>query len=210
MCTVLKITAYNDSLLVRCNLSQASSPIEVRYEKSGEWESTQYQCGETRHTSQGLAEIGASLMADAIGEVKEDMEWDWSDCFESSPNLEHVTAEEWYDAYGWNLSTEHAGDVILQAVEYDWLDESDESVLEKLMAEHENLTDDEALEIVAKARSIRQDAEEIEARLIEAVKAYHAGEPDECLAALDRAKAVSVPHGDDESRSLRSKLLPTN
>jgi len=72
--TTLKITcpAAKESLLVRCDLSQAASPILVDWMADGEepcWDGTQYQCADARHTIEGLADIGSQLLHDAI-------EWD--------------------------------------------------------------------------------------------------------------------------------------
>jgi hypothetical protein len=70
--TTIKITCsdVSESLLVRCDLSQAAAPIQVDYlvEDCG-WDSTQYQCADARHSRDGLAEIGSQLLHDAI-------EWD--------------------------------------------------------------------------------------------------------------------------------------
>ena len=67
--TTLKITCsdVSESLLVRCDLSQAAAPIQVDYlaENVG-WESTQYQCADARHTINGMAEIGRRLLAAAV------------------------------------------------------------------------------------------------------------------------------------------------
>lgn len=53
---------------VRCNLSQASAPVQVNYhaEPNSEWAGTQYQCADTRHTASGLIEIGKLLAARAV------------------------------------------------------------------------------------------------------------------------------------------------
>lgn len=67
--TTMKITcsAVSESLLVRCDLSQAAAPIQVDFlaENVG-WESTQYQCADARHAINGLAEIGRRLLAAAV------------------------------------------------------------------------------------------------------------------------------------------------
>jgi len=70
--TTLKITcpAVKESVLVRCDLSQASAPIMVDWMAEGEdpsWDSTQYQCADARHTINGLAAIGRELLLDALG-----------------------------------------------------------------------------------------------------------------------------------------------
>jgi len=79
--TTLRITAstLNDSLLIRCNLNEASSPVEINYrsEPRSEFVSTQWQCSNVRHSAQELADLGAKLLADAcecliddLGEVE--------------------------------------------------------------------------------------------------------------------------------------------
>ena len=73
--TTLKITcpAAKESLLVRCDLSQAAAPVQVDYlvEDCG-WDSTQYQCADARHTINGLAEIGRKLLCRALEEDMDD------------------------------------------------------------------------------------------------------------------------------------------
>jgi hypothetical protein len=66
--TTLKITcpAAKESLLVRCDLSQASSPIQVDYLVGNGWEGSQWQCADARHSRDGLASIGSQLLTDAI------------------------------------------------------------------------------------------------------------------------------------------------
>ena len=69
--TTLKITApsIDESLLVRCDLSQAAALIQVDYSADDcGWDSTQYQCADARHTINGLAEIGRRLLLDALEE----------------------------------------------------------------------------------------------------------------------------------------------
>lgn len=63
----------SETMLVRCNLSQASSPVEVDYQNDAErgWESTQYQCADASHRTSGLIRIAKSLAAAAV-EVRED------------------------------------------------------------------------------------------------------------------------------------------
>jgi hypothetical protein len=66
--TTLKLTsnAVSESMLIRCNLSEASSPVEVDYLVGEGWTHTQYQAANIRHRLNGLAEIGRELLADAI------------------------------------------------------------------------------------------------------------------------------------------------
>jgi len=67
--TTLKITcgAVSESILVRCDLSQAAAPVQVNYlvDDCG-WEGTQYQCADARHTIDGLADLGRQLLLHAI------------------------------------------------------------------------------------------------------------------------------------------------
>jgi uncharacterized protein YraI len=53
-------------MLVRCNLTEASAPVQVDYHTGSGWESTQYQCADCQHTTSGLIAIGKSLAADAV------------------------------------------------------------------------------------------------------------------------------------------------
>jgi hypothetical protein len=123
-------------------------------------------------------------------------------------DLTHEDAREWYDSYGWHLSTESGGDVTLQAVEYDWLDRTDAAVIKKLLAQHDGLTEDEAEYIVDAARDIRNTAESVESLLVEAVEAYQRGDAVAVAEALDAAESVEESHGDSPAaNSLREQLL---
>ena len=68
-----------ETMLVRCDLSQAAAPVEVDY-RNGEdkgWEPTQYQCADTRHTVNGLARIAMELAARAVGMASEEFKCEW-------------------------------------------------------------------------------------------------------------------------------------
>lgn len=65
----------NETMLVRCNLSEASSPIQVDYCEGSGWDSTQYQCADARHRKGELADIGKVLAARAV-----EMSFDEFDC----------------------------------------------------------------------------------------------------------------------------------
>lgn len=58
----------SDQMYVRCNLAQASDPVQVDYcaEGKNKWVGTQYQCADTRHTPNGLIAIGKTLAAHAV------------------------------------------------------------------------------------------------------------------------------------------------
>lgn len=71
MSTTIKLSGGsfgNEQMLVRCDLSQASAPILVNYctDRDSEFQSTQFQCADARHTNDGLIEIGKKLAATAI------------------------------------------------------------------------------------------------------------------------------------------------
>ena len=55
-----------ETMLVRCDLTQASAPVQVDYKTGSGWEGTQYQCADARHTSQGLEQIAKQLAARAV------------------------------------------------------------------------------------------------------------------------------------------------
>jgi hypothetical protein len=125
-------------------------------------------------------------------------------------DLTHKDAREWYEAFGWHLTTADAGDVCLQAVEYDWLDQSDDNgvILKLCDSMPRQLTVEEAASIVEMARSVREAAEAIESLLDEAVAAYESGDAKETIAALDRCASYESDYGDSPaSSSLRSELL---
>ena len=128
-----------------------------------------------------------------------------------APNADttHADAREMYDAYGWHISTDSAGDIGLQAIAYDWINESDDdAVLDAHRDDLSALTDDEALSLIAKARSVRDDMEGVESLLDDAVAAYEAGDVAATILALDKASSAESEHGDDPATaSLRSQLV---
>lgn len=124
-------------------------------------------------------------------------------------DLSHEDARGWYGSYGWHLSTEAAGDVTLDACEYDWLDDDEGVVaIRRLMAADSDLTADEAEIIAQRAAMIRAAAEAVEYELTEACRAYHAGDVAGVVAALDACRAIEMDHGDaPASEALRSQLI---
>lgn len=56
----------SETMLVRCDLTQASAPVQVDYCTGDGWESTQWQCADCRHTLVGLIEIAMRLAAQAV------------------------------------------------------------------------------------------------------------------------------------------------
>lgn len=123
-------------------------------------------------------------------------------------DMTHEDAREWFGVYGWHLTTEHEGDVTIDAVDYDWLDGTDAEVIAKLREAYDDLTDDEAETIVAKAREVREAGETVEGSLAEAVAAYQRGDIDAVIEALDAAAVVESEHGDSPATdSLRRQLI---
>lgn len=71
----------NETMLVRCNLSEASAPVQANY-MTGEgdgWKSTQYQCADCRHTTAGLVEIGKTLAARAVEMPEDEFGCEWAE-----------------------------------------------------------------------------------------------------------------------------------
>ena len=112
-------------------------------------------------------------------------------------DTKHEDAIDWYSSYGWHLSTEDAGDVELQAVEYAWLDDDDDdAVVTMLMADEGKLSEDEAESIVEMARSVRSMADAVEGLLDSAVEAYDSGDFETCRDALLEAYKAESDAGD--------------
>ena len=124
--------------------------------------------------------------------------------------LDHEMARDWYNCYGWHISTGRAGDVTLQAVEYDWLDLRDDSGVARILCDSmpRQLSVDEAVQIVEMARSVREAGEVVEELLDEAVEAYGVGDLAAVIDALDRCESFESDFGDSPAtQSLRSQLL---
>lgn len=69
----------SETLLVRCNLVEASAPVEVDYCVGNGWEPTQYQCADTRHSRAGLVAIAKSLAAAAVEASEAEFDCDVSE-----------------------------------------------------------------------------------------------------------------------------------
>lgn len=213
MTTYIKISDNTDSdVLFRCDLARAESPLQ--YWNDDQWVSTQYQCADCRHSRDGMAEIAKQLMAEWCGlpldeyERECDFDWELINGFNPDPNTEHETAKDFFSGYGWHLTTEHAGDVCHDAVDFDWLDDDNDTVIEKLLADDDDLLRHEAEAIVVRAREIREAGEAIEAILNDAVEAFERGDFAACVAALDAAESLEMEHGDcSASSALRAELI---
>ena len=126
-----------------------------------------------------------------------------------SASTSHETADDWYDAYGWHISTERAGDVTLQAVAYADLAQCDEEIVCHLLAEDDDLQRDEAESIVAMAREVAASADEVAAALEAAAEAYRAGDRSGTIAALVEASRIERRNGGDDpaAQALAEQLL---
>jgi hypothetical protein len=71
----------DEEMLVRCNLTRASAPVDVNYqaEPGSDWESTRYQCADAGHALGGLVRIGEILAAQAIEVPVEEFECEWTE-----------------------------------------------------------------------------------------------------------------------------------
>lgn len=109
----------------------------------------------------------------------------------------HEDAANIYSDYGWHLSTEVAGDVCVQTVEYGWLDDEDDAaVVALLLADDGKLSEDEAESIVVMARDVRSMADAVECLLDSAVEAYDSGDFELCRDALLEAYKAESGAGD--------------
>lgn len=106
------------------------------------------------------------------------------------------SARDWYEAYGWSMSTAREGDVCLQAVDYDWLDESDEQAIILLQDNYSELGTSEARDIVSHARGIRETAESIEGLHDTAATQYEGGDLLGSISTLRDAERIESDHGD--------------
>lgn len=125
-------------------------------------------------------------------------------------NTDHEAPDDWYNAYGAYVSTAAAGDVCIHDIDPALLDVYMED--QDLIAAHPNLpgrlTDAECMELVAKARSVWDEATNISYLRTRAVDAYRRGDQQAVEDWLDEAAREERAHGDDiATRDLRSQLL---
>lgn len=69
--TTIKLTGGilgSEKMMVRCQLANAAAPVEVDYCDGSGWQHTQYQAGDARHTTSGLAKVGIELAQSAVQE----------------------------------------------------------------------------------------------------------------------------------------------
>lgn len=207
---VIRFECGNDEMFVRCNLSEASSPVEWCPDTEGEWQGTQWQCADCRHSISGLMDVGLDIARDAwqIEDDEDDPEGEVIDPFNDYANTDHEDAREWFACYGWHLPTENAGCVGLQSVEIDWLELEPEEIADKLMEADPDLMQDEADAIAEQALEVWQVARGVESLLHDAVEAYEQSDLEACIRALDACEELETDHGSSPaSDSLRSELL---
>ena len=121
-------------------------------------------------------------------------------------NTTHESAKSWYDSYGAHISTENHGNISIQAVEYDWLDdEHDAAVVALVLADMPDPEDDDdaadlrsvAEGLVDRAREVRDAADTVKSLLDEAVRAYESADINAVVEALQAASQYESEHGDD-------------
>lgn len=66
----------NHTMFVRCDLRNASNPVEVDCGTGDGFESTQYQCADAGHTLNGLVSIGRQLACVAMELSAVDCDWE--------------------------------------------------------------------------------------------------------------------------------------
>lgn len=81
MNTVIRLSGGSlgsEKMLVRCDLSEASSPVQVNdcMDIAPKWDSTPYQAANARHTIAGLAELGKQIAAKEMEDPDFDCEWE--------------------------------------------------------------------------------------------------------------------------------------
>ncbi len=118
-----------------------------------------------------------------------------------------IDAQDWYESYGWHLSTDRAGDVELGVVAYYELDHLDDDIVDTLMDAMPDLRRSEAQTIVARARVVRKAMEGIASRLVAAIAAYLAGDDDLARELLADASRAESDHGDDPGTAAVRAIL---
>ena len=207
--TLYKLEVNGQTYTVSADWAQASSGVS--FDGCG----TQYQVADFRHSApaameRNISDDGADSVDVDFSEMiaYDDVDGVWVRLADDA-DTDHQSAEDMYFSFGWHLTTENAGDIELQAVEYENA-EDDRAIADWLMEEHEGLTKDEADVIAQKAVEIRAYCDNVKALLAEAVAAYEADDVSSCVRSLDKASSVESDGGDDPaSRELRGKLIET-
>lgn len=97
----------------------------------------------------------------------------------------------------------------MQVVPYAWLDDADEAALiDRVYEVVPHITPDDARDLVALARRVREDIERVEGYLADACRAYSTGDLTGVLEALRAASDHETDYGDDPATAeLRAQLL---
>jgi hypothetical protein len=66
-----------DSMLIRCDLTEASSPVEVSHDSGATWHVTQYQCADARHSNDELTDLGIAVAQSIPGVGSADTIYEW-------------------------------------------------------------------------------------------------------------------------------------
>lgn len=71
----------HEVMYVRCELVNASAPVEVDYanDEESRWQGTPYQSADACHTVKGLVTIGKELAAEAVGMSAREFTCEWSE-----------------------------------------------------------------------------------------------------------------------------------
>lgn len=207
-------TSTNSDFLMSVDLSQAASPICVRFFASDDkWHNTPYQTADARHRARKAAELAHDYYDDrpagqCDGGVEDvhyigDDEW----MLRENADTDYESAQDLYDSHGDHVSTEDHGDISVDMTYYSWTDEGVDT--ETAIRENwDGLTEDEVEAIAAMCRKVREAADSVVDALGRAVIAYNAYDFDACVAALNEASSIESDHGDDPaSRGLRGELL---
>ena len=122
----------------------------------------------------------------------------------------HESAQEWYDAYGAYVpepDQEGSQQIEVQAIEYDWLDGSDDDVAQLLA--NDGIAGQIAIDLITLARDVRRAAEEIEDILDQAVEAYNDDDLVGVIDALTSAASAESEHGDTPATDFLADQLLT-
>ena len=64
----------SDVMVLSCDLTRSESPVQW-HSGDGEWQSSQYQCADCRHSAEGMAKIGKQIASVALELPSVDCEW---------------------------------------------------------------------------------------------------------------------------------------
>ena len=88
----------DDKMLIRCNLSEASSPVEVSRDDGETWHGTQYQCADARHRDDELADLGIDIAESVPGVGTAETIYEW-EVLGGEDKTVTITTDD--DGFGW-------------------------------------------------------------------------------------------------------------